>query len=152
MNALREAVVAVVGGPCADQPDRDALREHGIDLDEVRRRAEETFGPGALERTRTGLGFVRRSGAIPFTPRAKKALELALHATLPRGDRGIGGEHVLLGVIPATHGPPARVVQSGGSVSWDERENLALVVLDQLGISPDLVRDTLLRRLERDAA
>ena len=91
--------LAVVG-PCVDQPDADALRVLGIDFDEVRRRAEETFGPGALERTRAGRrAFGTRIGAIPFTPRAKEALELALQAALARGDKAIGSEHVLLGIV-----------------------------------------------------
>ena len=130
---LHDAVVAVVG-PCVDRPDADALRELGIDFDEVRRRAEETFGPGALERTRAGRrAFGTRIGAIPFTPRAKHALELALRASLARGEREIGGAHVLLGVL-------------------DQGANVGLTVLEHLGLSPPTVRRALLARLERDAA
>jgi len=40
--------------PILAAPDAEALASIGIDLDEVRRRVEEAFGPGALERTRTG--------------------------------------------------------------------------------------------------
>jgi len=155
-DELRAALVTIVG-PCVDPPDADALRELGIDLEEVRRRAEEAFGPGALERTRAGRRLAGRSGAIPFTPRAKKALELALHAALARGDNGIGAQHVLLGVIgkhPTIDERTGigRVVRSGGSVSFDERENVGLVVLERLGVSADDVRRALLERLERAAA
>jgi ATP-dependent Clp protease ATP-binding subunit ClpA len=73
--------------------DRDALATLGIDLDEVRRRVEASFGAGALDRPRP------RGGHIPFTPEAKKALELALREAVARGDRDIRSEHVLLGVL-----------------------------------------------------
>lgn len=74
--------------------DPDALASIGIDLEEIRRRAEASFGPGALERGRGG-----RRGHVPFTPEAKKALELALREALHLGDREIGAEHVLLGLL-----------------------------------------------------
>ena len=129
---LRAAVLDVVGR-CVDPPDPDALlRVLGIDFEEVRRRAEEAFGPGALERTRAGrrLGG---SGSIPFTGRAKEALELSLHAALARKDKAIGSEHVLLGIL-------------------DQGGNVGLLVLDHLGVSPDTIRGALHDRLERDAA
>jgi ATP-dependent Clp protease ATP-binding subunit ClpA len=71
--------------------DADALASIGIDLEEVRRRVEESFGPGALGR--------RRSGHRRFSPGAKKALELALREALVLDDRHIGAEHILLGVM-----------------------------------------------------
>ena len=74
-----------------DGLDAAALASIGIDLDEVRRRVEETFGPGALAR--------RRRGRRPFTPAAKKTLELALREALVLGDRHIGPEHILLGAL-----------------------------------------------------
>jgi len=128
---LRQAVLEVVG-PCTSRPDPDALRALGIDLEEVRRRAEERFGPGALERTRAGRSF-RTHGSVPFTPRAKHALHLALEAAQARRDRHICGEHVLLGIL-------------------DQGENVGLLVLERLGLGPATVRVALLARLERDAA
>ena len=71
--------------------DADALASIGIDLDEVRRRVEESFGPGALGG--------RRKGRRPFSPGANKALELALREAIALGDRHIGSEHLLLGVM-----------------------------------------------------
>jgi ATP-dependent Clp protease ATP-binding subunit ClpA len=71
--------------------DADALAAIGIDLDEVRRRVEESFGPGALGG--------HRKGRRPFSPAAKKVLELALREALALGDRWIGSEHILLGVM-----------------------------------------------------
>jgi ATP-dependent Clp protease ATP-binding subunit ClpA len=74
--------------------DSAALAAIGIDLDEIRRRAEESFGPGALERGRRA-----RDGYVPFTPGAKKALELSLREAIAAGDKEIADEHVLLGVL-----------------------------------------------------
>jgi ATP-dependent Clp protease ATP-binding subunit ClpA len=81
--------------------DADALAAIGIDLDEVRDRVERTFGPGALGRRRRarrrGLGAT--AGTLPFSAHARKALELALREALALGDRHIGAEHVLLGLV-----------------------------------------------------
>jgi len=74
--------------------DSAALAAIGIDLDEIRRRAEASFGPGALERGRRA-----RHGYVPFTPGAKKALELALREAIAAGEREIADEHVLLGIL-----------------------------------------------------
>jgi hypothetical protein len=58
----------------------------------VKRRVEETFGPGALARGRAA------KGCIPFAPDAKKALELSLRSALALDDKFIGSEHILLGL------------------------------------------------------
>jgi ATP-dependent Clp protease ATP-binding subunit ClpA len=81
------------------EPDPDALAVLGIDLDEVRRRVEAAFGPGALERRGKGRG--RPGGRIPFTPESKRTLELALRHALKRGDNFIGTQHLLLGLLEA---------------------------------------------------
>jgi ATP-dependent Clp protease ATP-binding subunit ClpA len=86
--------------------DGAALAALGIDLEAVRRRADATFGPGALERA----GGRRPRGHIPFTPDAKKALELALREAIRLGDRTIDGAHVLLGVLRADC-PAGRVLE-----------------------------------------
>lgn len=75
-------------------PDPDALAAIGVDLAAIRRAVEASFGPGALE------GSPRsRRGHIPFTADAKKTLELALREALALGDRHVGSEHVLLGLL-----------------------------------------------------
>lgn len=79
-----------------DSPDPEALATIGVDLDAVRRAVEAAFGPGALDRP-SPAGRCR--GHIPFTPDAKKTLELALREALALGDRHIGSEHVLLGLL-----------------------------------------------------
>ncbi|MEQ3554841.1 Clp protease N-terminal domain-containing protein [Pseudonocardia nematodicida] len=90
--------------------DAEALAGLGIDLDEVRRRTEESFGPGALDRRR---GRRWSFGHIPFEKSAKKALELALREAIRQGDRFLGTEHVLLGLLhPDT--PASRVLDAHG--------------------------------------
>ncbi|GAA4927031.1 ClpA/ClpB-like protein [Actinomycetospora succinea] len=98
-GVTRAVVEAELGAPGPDLPDRAALASVGIDLDEVRERVEDAFGPGALESTRAGRGRGRRWGHIPFDRGAKKVLELALREAIRRGDRSIGSEHVLLGML-----------------------------------------------------
>ena len=126
-ESLRTAVEEIVGrgpGP-GDGPDAAALAAIGIDLDEVRRRVESAFGPGALDRRRGRRG--RRAcsdGGVPFTPRSKRALERSLRAALARGDRHIGSEHILLGILDA-----------GGSVTEE--------ALARLGVTPERVRSQL---------
>lgn len=78
--------------------DADGLATLGIDLAEVRRQAEETFGPGALDRTRAAQGRWQ-VGHIPFDHDAKKALGLALREAARLGHGFIGTEHVLLGLL-----------------------------------------------------
>jgi ATP-dependent Clp protease ATP-binding subunit ClpA len=88
------------GGPVLNEADAAALRAIGVDLDEVRRRTEAAFGPGALDRRRRWHG--RRRGRVcglPFMPKAKQGLELALREAIQRGDRRIGPDHVLLGLL-----------------------------------------------------
>src|SRR3954447_15021688 len=78
--------------------DAGALASLGIDLDEVRRRVEEAFGPGALDRVRRPRGR-RWGGHIPFAKGSKKALELALREAIGMGHNYIGTEHMLLGLL-----------------------------------------------------
>ena len=69
--------------------DADALQSIGIDLDDVRRRVEETFGAGALDDLPDRSGGRRwgRNKHIPFTARAKKSLELGLRHGLAEHQR-----------------------------------------------------------------
>jgi len=110
-------------------PDAAALASIGIDLEEVRRRVEEAFGPGALERTRAGRALCPER---PFTPRSKKALELAMKEARRLGHGYLCPEHLLLGVLAL-------------------REGLAVKLLEDLGASPDRIREAVLDRLGRAA-
>ena len=124
------------------EPERDlvekdtaALRTIGIDLDAVRAAVEESFGPGALDNGTgathgdgsLGPWWRRRhrqeqqrqntgspSGHIPFTPRAKKVLELSLREALALKHGYIGTEHILLGLIREGQGLAARILTDEG--------------------------------------
>ena len=95
--------------------DAEGLAMLGIDLDEVRRQADETFGPGALDRTRAARGHWR-SGHLPFEAAAKKALELALREAVRMGHGFLGTEHLLLGLL---HDGRARDVLVARGVGLD---------------------------------
>jgi len=100
-DELREAAARRAGrGPI----DPDALATLGIDFDEVKRRAEATFGPGALARGHSC------DGHIPFSREAKKSLELALRCALGLGDEFIGTEHMLLGLAGVIDGAAAELL------------------------------------------
>ena len=98
--------------PSAD--DAQALAALGIDLAEVRRRIEESFGPGALERTRAAQG--RRAGRRRprWDSSAKKVLELSLREALHLRHHGIGTEHVLLGLLHPGTGAAQQVLAGAG--------------------------------------
>ena len=137
-DAVRSDVVRLVGeGPPIrlGEQDAEALRSIGIDLDEVRRRLEEAFGAGALERRdRVRRGWRRRgrcepvAGHIPFTPRAKKVLELSLREARQLGHGYIGTEHILLGLVREREGLAARILAQRGAS--DQR--VRMVVIDEL--------------------
>lgn len=97
-DAVRGAVDALDGH---DISDADSLATLGIDLDQVRRQAEDAFGPGALDRTRAARdrGGRRSGGHIPVERGTRKALELALREALRMRHGYIGCEHLLLGLL-----------------------------------------------------
>jgi ATP-dependent Clp protease ATP-binding subunit ClpA len=111
------ATEARLRGLLAEAAPAEALEAIGIDLGEVRRRAEAAFGPGALER-----GRARRHAARSprLTPPAKVALEFALREAIHLGDDHIGAEHILLGLLragdPAAIGPLERAGGDPGRV------------------------------------
>jgi len=77
-----------------------ALESLGISLAAVRQQVEEIIGQGQQAPT----------GEIPFTPRAKKVLELALREARQLGHNYIGTEHILLGLIREGEGVAAQVL------------------------------------------
>jgi ATP-dependent Clp protease ATP-binding subunit ClpA len=130
-NALREGVRRTHGGTFTNA-EAEALRTVGIDLDEVRRRIEDTFGPGALERAFDPRG-ARGGGHIPFTSGAKKALELALREALQLGHRYIGTEHIVLGLIRDDRSSALRLLQGRGL----DRQQVRAAVLHELADGDD---------------
>ncbi|HKY65385.1 MAG TPA: Clp protease N-terminal domain-containing protein [Acidimicrobiales bacterium] len=102
-----------------------ALESLGIELGAVRRKVEETVGRGDDQ----------PEGHIPFTPHAKKVLELSLREALQFGHDYIGTEHVLLGLIRESDGVAAQVlVGSGADLSTVRRA--VLLVLEGEGPAP----------------
>src|SRR5881398_2238188 len=82
-----------------------ALESLGISLEGVRSQVEEIIGQGQQA----------PSGHIPFTPRAKKVLELSLREALQLGHNYIGTEHILLGLIREGEGVAAQVLVKLGA-------------------------------------
>ena len=82
-----------------------ALESLGISLEKVRQQVEEIIGAGQSP----------PSGHIPFTPRAKKVLELSLREALQLGHNYIGTEHILLGLIREGEGVAAQVLVKLGA-------------------------------------
>src|SRR5246127_1131481 len=82
-----------------------SLESLGISLEGVRSQVEEIIGQGQQA----------PSGHIPFTPRAKKVLELSLREALQRGHNYIGTEHILLGLIREGEGVAAQVLVKLGA-------------------------------------
>jgi ATP-dependent Clp protease ATP-binding subunit ClpA len=147
VRTLGTGPAAPLAEPAREQDD-EALREIGIDIDAVRRRVEEQFGPGALEectpapsqrpwwrlgrrRDEPGPRPAAPKGHIPFTRRAKKALELSLRESISTASGEIAAEHVMLGLLRA--------------------EGLAATLLEGLGARPAEVRARMLDQLGRAA-
>ena len=95
-----------------------ALNAMDVTLDAVREQVVEIIGRGQEE----------PSGHIPFTPRAKKSLELALREALQLGDGYIGTGHLLLGLI-------------------HEGSGVAVQIMDKLGADPKDLRARVTREL-----
>jgi ATP-dependent Clp protease ATP-binding subunit ClpC len=83
-----------------------ALESLGISLETVRQRVERAVPPGQHSRP---------SGHIPFTPRAKKVLELSLSEAKLLGHRYVGTEHILLGLLREGEGVAAQVLAALGA-------------------------------------
>jgi len=106
----------------ADGIAAQALGRLGLSLDVVRTRLEEIVGKGPSA----------PSGHMPFTPRAKKVLELSLREALQFGHDYIGTEHILLGIVR-------------------EGEGVAAQILAQLGVDRSRVREGVIQLLSGNA-
>ncbi|BFV56989.1 Clp protease N-terminal domain-containing protein [Kitasatospora sp. CMC57] len=125
-HAAARAEVARRLGP-GPGSDAEALASIGVDLDAVRAAVEAEFGEGALTGAVPGAREEpRRRGWFkgdhrPFTPRAKKVLELSLREALRLKEKEIGVRHLLLGLL-----------REGGG--------LAVTLITERGIDPDGLR------------
>jgi ATP-dependent Clp protease ATP-binding subunit ClpC len=75
-----------------------------------------------------GVGEEATAGQIPFTPRAKKVLELALREALAIGHNYIGTEHILLGLVRENEGVAARIMLDLGADAQRVREEVINVL------------------------
>src|SRR4029077_8402590 len=111
--------------------DAEALASIGIDLDEIRHRVEETFGPGALDQA---PGPAQATGRITMTREAKQSIELAVQEARTLHHAYIGTEH-LLGLYGAAKRHP--------------RGDFSPQTLRDLGIDPAEARQRVLDELGR---
>jgi ATP-dependent Clp protease ATP-binding subunit ClpA len=119
VRLLEEAGISATGG----QEAKDALTSIGIDVAEIKRRADDTFGAGVFRFPRP-----------PFTPRAKKVLvELAWREARALGHQHIGTEHLLLGLLA-------------------EGQGVAIQVLTALGAQTTTLREAVLTRIAQQAS
>ena len=125
---------APLGKPLGAEPpggDAEALASIGIDLDEIRRKVEESFGPGALERAPAAQG----TGRSTMTREAKQSVELAAREARALRHSYIGTEHLLLGLL--------------GAAERNPRGDFSPETVSDLGIDPAQVRQRILDELRR---
>jgi ATP-dependent Clp protease ATP-binding subunit ClpA len=116
--------------------DAEALAAIGIDLDEIKRRIEDSFGPGALRRVPlTPRGPLNWTGRLPLAEGSKLTLALALREARALHHTYIGTEHVLLGLLRVAERQP--------------HADFAAVTLRDLGLDPARVRMLVLDELRQ---
>jgi ribosomal protein S18 acetylase RimI-like enzyme len=114
-----------------------ALVELNVSADALRARIEEEIGRG------NGIP----AGTIPFTPHAKKVLELSLRASRALGHDYIGTEHILIGLVDEYEGVAARILREQGVRDPDVRSTVRTLLE---GRTPRPLRAVRLRAMTRD--
>ena len=136
---------APLGNPLEGQAtsgDAEALATIGIDLDEIKRKVEESFGPGALERVPLApQGPLNWTGRMTMTREAKQSLALALQEARAMHHTYIGTEHLLLGLLSVAERSPR------GDFSSQTPDTLR-----DLGIDPVQARQRVLDELRHASA
>jgi len=95
-----------------------ALESLNVTLTAAREQVEEIIGPG--DQT--------PHGHIPFTPRAKKILELSLREALTTGSEVIDTQHLLLGLVDEGDGVGAQILERLGATAQAVRETVARLI------------------------
>ena len=116
--------------------DAEALAAIGIDLDEIKRKIEDSFGPGALERVPLApKGPLNRTGHLPLNDQAKLSLALSHKEARALHHNYIGTEHVLLGLLRVAERYP--------------RGEFAAVTLPDLGLDPATAHERVLAEVRQ---
>jgi Clp amino terminal domain, pathogenicity island component len=110
--------------------DAEALAAIGIDLDEIKRKVEESFGPGALDRVPLTSKGPPWTGRLPLSDQAKLSLALSLREARTLHHNYVGTEHVLLGLMRVAERYP--------------RGEFAAATLPDLGLDPATTRERVL--------
>jgi len=132
---------APLGRPLDGEPDSadaEALASIGIDLDEIKRKVEESFGPGVLGRGPAPRGPSSRAGRLTMTGEAKQAVAMAASEARTLRHSYLGTEHLLLGLLDAAQRNP--------------RGDFTPDTLRDFGIDPAQARERVLDELRRAAA
>jgi ATP-dependent Clp protease ATP-binding subunit ClpC len=103
------------------------LESLGVTLEQVRSQVAQIVGQGSFDET---------TGQIPFTPRAKKALELSVKEALALGHNFVGTEHLLLGVVRENDGVAAQILREHGA----DADTVRGTVIGLLGGAPEVTR------------
>jgi ATP-dependent Clp protease ATP-binding subunit ClpA len=137
LSASRTRVAELVADASGERLDADALAAIGVDLGQVRRAAEDTFGPGALD---SPIGKTR-SGHLPMTKAAKRSLELALREAVALSSPRITSGHLLLGLLDVS-------ALAGGGESADT----IATILSEAHIQRSVLREDVLALMVDGAA
>ena len=112
-----------------------ALESLGVRIEDVRDQVARIVGQGDEV----------AGGQIPFTPRSKKVLELALREAIVLGHKHIGPEHILLGLARENDGVASRILLDQGADSEKVRQG----VIRRLGTAPPPEYETKMRSAQR---
>jgi hypothetical protein len=141
LDVTEQSAETIALGPAGtpDPGDADALKSIGIDLDEIRRTAEQNFGAGALDRylvTRRGP-FAWFSDRARLTGESKGVLEMSLREARALHSSQIGTEHLLLGLLRFGR--------------FNKHGDFTPLTMRALGLDPDATRARVLDAIGRAA-
>ncbi|HZD65065.1 MAG TPA: Clp protease N-terminal domain-containing protein [Acidimicrobiales bacterium] len=133
--------------PTTDATDPEALRAIGIDYEGVRAAVEASFGPGALENAPDRRVPSSRTRRPPFTPNAKRSLELALRAAQELHQHRIVPGHLLLGLLRLDPQPRRRLHRSQRGSEHGPDNELVSSIIEMSGTTAATLSAAVLARL-----